>query len=513
MDWSIELFLGAFFVIFHAYAQFNDPVTNRSSTTAVQYYTAMLSYLGLAFFLYVLLAVYPHVLEHLGEVPQSLKGLSTPFMAALVLTVLLPKFPGLARMDKWIRRWFQYMAAIPYEARRLSAELRQSQFDIPDEIKEHVKQKLEQKGIHSEDILFQQSNSPQYLWTKISALMTQLEKTWEPEQRFAGFLTTFAEDYKMLKKRYAELSPRAATCFHLIRDFSDHSGDQALKEAVDECKRNFLEQCDHLFRSICDIFSRGVLQCNMTQASRQRQLSELGFHVIERRTLNFNQLTSLFLAIFFVFLFGFSMLGSQAGDFAENLLLGIMIATIYSVAVACATLPKAGWKFANKGADGTRPWVFYLVAGLMAIVVGLLIGLAFSLITLTPGRHPFLASWTNLQQTYPWYFMAFVIAFVTAFQLDNNPKDSQGKDRPYLQWMEGISQGVLTALAAVFVAKYALPAVPGASPANAFISAILSLVVGFIIGFLVPSWYRRVPHEQEKAGDIAHEPVCYLRHN
>jgi len=160
MNTMIDLTLGAVFVVFYAASRFNTPRTNRSSTTAGRYFAGLFCYVlvGLAF--YATLAHFPHLLAFAlqgNEAPSApwAKELSRPLLVALLLTVLLPKLPFLSELDNWIRKRLQDMAAIPYEVRRLSAQLRKGNLDVPEELQAEVRQKLENNGFSVKDINFE----------------------------------------------------------------------------------------------------------------------------------------------------------------------------------------------------------------------------------------------------------------------------------------------------------------------------------------------------------------------
>src|SRR6185295_12001665 len=95
---SVDLVLGAVFVLFYAGTRFNTPSTNRSSTTAGRYFVGLFLYCLVGICFYVTLVAFPHLLDFAlfghqmgSDTPTS--KISLPLFVALLLTVLLPKIP------------------------------------------------------------------------------------------------------------------------------------------------------------------------------------------------------------------------------------------------------------------------------------------------------------------------------------------------------------------------------------------------------------------------------------
>ena len=131
MEWNVEFTLGALLIIVYAHGRYNQPVHHRSSTTAARYFGSLIAYYAVGLGLYYLFSRYPHLLqslladqpEDIRKYAEGLENVSAPLFVAVLLTVFLANVPGIAKLDQWVRERLQYMAAIPYEVRRMSAEL------------------------------------------------------------------------------------------------------------------------------------------------------------------------------------------------------------------------------------------------------------------------------------------------------------------------------------------------------------------------------------------------------
>jgi hypothetical protein len=219
---DLDILLGILLIAFYASERFNTPPTNRSSTTAARFYSAVGLYLCVTIGIYgLLLFGFPQLLHQwqpiVADAIPWAKELSGPFLVALLMTVSLPRVPLLASIDEWIRKTLQHIASIPYEVRRLSAALRRSPFQTSPDHQEEIRTQMLGQGFHPADILYLESARPQYLWTKLTVLMKSLED-WEGHSRFSAFAARFSADLEALRGRYKQLTPKARNCFRLLRD-------------------------------------------------------------------------------------------------------------------------------------------------------------------------------------------------------------------------------------------------------------------------------------------------------
>src|SRR6185436_2709560 len=197
----VDLGVGLLFVLFQAGRRFNTPSTNRSSTTAGRYYMALGVYWAAAGTTYLGLSEFPHLIRFLtadfvgaGQAPAVLAAaerLSSPLFAALLMTVLLPNLPLLSGIDRWIFRELQGVAAIPYEVRRLSAELRGLPCSLPADVREEIGERLDSEGIAGGDVRFEGGAAPQQAWTSLTGLFILVER-WEKDRRMAAYVEEYA---------------------------------------------------------------------------------------------------------------------------------------------------------------------------------------------------------------------------------------------------------------------------------------------------------------------------------
>jgi hypothetical protein len=191
-------------VVLYTWRLFSEPSANRSSTTAVRYYLAAAFYCLWGLFVYAALiialaaaspesarAALIELLKKfdLGSLSQLLPA---EILAALLVTVLLPKVPLVASVDTWVREQIEYMASIPYEVRRLAAELERSDvrgsgvtYRMPTAARGRVRQRMQEHELTSAPTGTTSEIDLGSMWAKVSALVLALAD-WRSNSRLAS---------------------------------------------------------------------------------------------------------------------------------------------------------------------------------------------------------------------------------------------------------------------------------------------------------------------------------------
>ena len=125
MDRTLTYATCGLLIIAYAWARFNTPPSNRSSTRQALYWSSAIGYVlsALALFatLSILLNAGPWRKLLLG--PADDPALPAPLIATLAMTTLLPVVPTLKRIDEWFLSIFLDWAEIPGEIRRRAATM------------------------------------------------------------------------------------------------------------------------------------------------------------------------------------------------------------------------------------------------------------------------------------------------------------------------------------------------------------------------------------------------------
>jgi hypothetical protein len=474
--------VGGALVGLHSYARFNTPEASRSQTTAGRYHAAATGYTLAMALAWVVLATFPELLGDL--VPADIRRLAVPLYMALALTVLLPNLKPLSKYDDQLRAFLQDLARIPYEALRLAGILRKVAFEPDQDTQIEVRAMLRDGDFRDKDVVFAPHRDARTLWTKIATLKHHVDG-WQTSSRFARFRHGYAGEFEVLEQAYIALAGKAKRLFSQAELLGPDRQDPRVGGLLKGLEDEFLREATALEKKLYQTISRAMLKCTVTEGARKAALERLGFKCNEPIDGDrlFDRLVGLFLALGAYYMFMLIAFPARAeATLHENAVKGLMIATIYVVAVFWALFPKA-WQFGRVNAAG-RPIRAYAMSGLFAFVSSLAASLAVgALFKVDP-------SWAlvALRDKWPWGLMAFATAFVTAANADNGP-------RPGLRWMEAGIQAAAGAVAITAVHSLLPLACQAEHCFTPSLSRLLvnATVTGAVIGFCVPSWYRARP--------------------
>jgi hypothetical protein len=502
----VDIIVGAMFVIFHASGRFNTPITNRSSTSAGRYFLSLFCYWLVGLILYGALVMFPHLLTFALHGDQAVvepwaQKLSNPLIAALLLTVALPKLPVLAGVDDWIRKELQDMAAIPYEVRRMIAELRKDRLEPADDVKETIRQRLINVGFHARDINFESGRTPTYLWVRLAVLLENLSN-WETDKKMSRWMTLDPGEVAQLRKRYEQLNPKAKTCFRLLNEASAEDATARTHEALIRYQEDFMEQVIELHDDVLEFISRGVLHSLLTDNARIERLRTLGFQIeLTPVRLSFNDIVMIFGLVFGVLLSGLIFFTSDATvTFGNRLTRLVLVAAIYCVAIACAVFIKRKSSAAQNPAFSQKRQIgFYLLSGVAAVLISQFINLAFNAIML----HSFEHSVQRFMLSYPWLLSTFATAVTTSALLDNGR--FSGCSRMTQRLIEGLIQGAVMVGVSYLVHSWLLERatsqVLSTLPFTYRVPSVEQVIImagliGFVVGFCIPTWFREAPRSR-----------------
>jgi hypothetical protein len=503
-DWT-HILIGALFVLIAAAGRFNSPPTNRSSTTALRFHLAAICYLLFELTLYLGVIFVGAFAEEAGFFAPLLRGQTLPPLSALMLTVLLPNIPLLAESDAWVLDRLQRMGAIPFEARRLAAELRRSSFTVPAALRDRVVARLIALGFKPDEVQLGHGSGQAQTWTRITTMLIQIED-WEVDRRFIGFLARFGALRQEMKAEQDRLAPTLRLLRGMAPEQIEAEGDPLMMHVQNELR----ERSGALLDSIYSFISRGLLQCGTTYGTRVAELARLGFDVhdvVFRPRISLDQFITVFLAIEgalmgSVLIFaqqGSVSLASPALSFGHQLLQITMVSVMYTVAVLCSVVLKENRRHGRRVSHG-RPTSIYVAAGLLATGASLLIRFIFQLVL----ERSFDDAWQPFRLYSPYSLCAFLAAFMIAWMIDDRPTSRLSRDG--LRWTEAIVGGV-TLLASSFMAMQwvanlalrhpELQKILAKQPPVPILAVGLPCAIGFAIAYLVPTWYRESDAERE----------------
>lgn len=495
-EW-VEWIVGGVLVLLYARDRFNTPRTIVGSTTLFRYYAAAGLYYAASLLLFIFLSAIavgsPQIFGALQlggaeSVPGSLKGLTSPIMAALLMTALLPNFPLLSRVDGALLRLFQDLGNIPLEVRQWRDRLARAPLSVPEgarrALRERAADDVRLAAIAADDLRFEPDDAPRFHFTRAAYLMTVLEGFATGSRRYARVLEDFAEDYAAIRARFEQTAAGAGRCFCLL---SQQEAGEAPSAALLELRRGFRERCDALYLDMCQLLARGVLRNEASQEDRRRRLQALGFEGIEESgvRLDLNQVLTVVSVVALILFSGLSIVGGAAeGPGRWMLFLSLMVAAIFGLAVVCALAPKLAWRFADIAHTGRRPVAAYLLSGFLGVACGIVVQLVFKVFWF----RGFLPALEDLGRSYPWLFMTFCVTVGLAFLAD----DWGGRAEREPRWGRVAEAAALAAAMglAFLQVKSMLAEIPDARQMD-LNRIVIVVAIGLFLGGVVPHWFRK----------------------
>lgn len=465
-----------------SYTRFNIPPTSRSSTTWLRYHTAAVIYTAVTVASWIILATTPELLDSLdneANISEQVTRLAVPLYAALVLTALVSSSKPFRGIDEKLRTFFHDMARIPWEAKRLSAALRAKTWLPTSPLQGHVRTGLKDAGFNEDDVSFSDDDSPQARWTKISALHYHLNRWQSGEQRrFALFHYQYLTEFQKLSAEYDELAAAARRLFRLLETLRSMPGDPKFAEVQEELVNRFVVEAERLEKDICDLASRALLKCALTEKTRREELEAMGFVVNVSPNPIFDRVLLLYVILTVFYIVSLGLAGRPWYG-----LTGVIIGINYVGAVVSAIYLKQ-WPWARPTPAG-RPIRGYVLSGLLAFVLSTVASFGMGVLLMWDVEA---AMQRLIEWWWPWSFMAAFTAAATAYNIDNDEWSGR-------RWFEAVLQAIVGMVGALIVyvwLKDLCTNDPNPNCAPNFVRVILMAAIsGGLIGWLVPTWYRQ----------------------
>jgi hypothetical protein len=504
----VQWFFGAFVVVFYAIDRFNeprqDPRPARATTTFWRYWSACGGYVVAMLGLFLVLGggiteVDPRVLLALidaGAVPADVRSLPGPLLSALLLTSLLPHFPGLGKIDASVKRWFQDVGNIPWEVRELSRFLKESGYAPKPEALAQI-----QSVLRSYDVdpawLREPADTIKHRWARSVALYGHVQR-WDASRGFTKYVDQHKTALPDIRDRIEKLAE-----FLDARSLSelDSGGDSRLAA---HSRKVFDTELSELQDSLCNFISGGVLEGAWNHARRRDALVQLGFSGLPatRGPLTSNDVVLVMGLVFLAMLFVPLMMRRFIDPLPLTKTLRILVTVpiVYAIAIVAAIYPKSVWPFAARQPGGERPFAAYAVSGAIAAAAAFVVSLVFRFVfdksgnilqTLsTPGA--FQEALSTTLQRWPWLLMTFFTTVAVAWAADDlEPADPAGRLR--LRLVEAGSLAL--ALGVIQWTMLEILTGPSSDASARLIAAAPGIVgtaaaVGAFIGWLVPNMHR-----------------------
>lgn len=537
----LQFLIGASVVGLFSWDKFNTPDSYKLSTTreryrlaALSYYTTMqLIFLILTFLIWAVPAIIPERFLSTGELPKGIIGetppnlqfegitqatdwissrfgtINAPILSALLMTAFLEHVPWLSKIEEHILRYFRKeIGHIPDEVLRWREKLSASTPDISGDAQADIAEEISQDSLLSgwapQLLHFYDRQYPaQQSFLRVAHLMLALQRL-DRDPCFSRVVNEFSElkaARESIQKEYLGVRIEALELAKITKEAA--AGFAQESSAFRHCVRSIREKFDRLYDRICEVLAYHLCYCEDTDLERARKLAEWGFTGVEPpvRSLDPHQWAAIGLLLYVSILtviWTATVALTGRLTITRGLALGTMVSSIYIFGLAMALMPKGRWQVARRRGDGGRPWLSYLLSGLLAVFGAFVISMVTAALIYATDPRTFSLP-REISVTWPWFINSFVFAFVIAFLLDNEVPPQRNEI-----WFRSLES--LIAAASMFISSLVVSALfvqmektPNLCYAGIigncvvpkwYFPTTVAVLTGAIAGFIVPYWYR-----------------------
>ncbi|MEM0955422.1 MAG: hypothetical protein AAGI24_14875 [Pseudomonadota bacterium] len=482
---TIELLLAAAFVLVTAFDRFNQPNDIRYTTTGVHYWGTVTAYWVFCLGLYLFCCFYPKVVEWLplsDSMVESLKGMSTPFVSAMIVSVVAPRIPLVNAYDQKVIKTLHNFARIPSEVRRLSQSIMQSAVSL-----ENYSSEISELNRKYSDSLggFSFGNGDQgvhyALFIKAACVYSRMDAL-SNRGEIAQYRATHAAEFNELREGFDLMLAKASRTMTLEESCRD--GHEDLKSALGEIHKDFEELCNSFYECLCLSISRYLLKQKLTNSTRDKALAALGIEYKKKHSADSLNFAILLSGIAFVVVSFVVAIFQGTEDLLTPgalVIIGTPTANLLTPAFVTALLATIWPIHIEYPPRRYPPFHRYVASGFLAFCAAVLLASIFRL------RHFHDISRVVDHALDNWSFVAAVIAVCLLWRIDTAVSSRIRKQH------QKYVDAILVALPATSVMWIVASSESKAEPI--FQETLLMLVVvtallTAIIGFMLPDFFK-----------------------
>ncbi len=301
-------------LLLHAQRRFNTPQTNRSTTRQRLYRQAVIGYMlsTLALFAVLSCALRLEAMRQLlldGIVPggagagqptsetaaklQSLSALPAPYIAALILTTLLPNTPWLSDIDQKLLDVFKTMANIPSEVQRRAARLTPNAFRVEQHDLPGLATFIEEASNLPDGLQRHLRADPgsglqisQFRFTRVVKLYRDVAEL-AAGHRYQRFFADYAEEWSKAQAEFQKFCLRSSDGLDIAVRYRDTNAPEVYEDLMREARESFRLQCRQSFDQLTLLAAGAVLSSESSEHAIARTLRDMGFTVEDEATPDF----------------------------------------------------------------------------------------------------------------------------------------------------------------------------------------------------------------------------------
>jgi hypothetical protein len=274
-----------------AWARFAAPGIAQVATTQMQFYWTRAAYVLAA------LACYAALAKAIAASASfaSLAGGSAPapYVAALLMTTLLPHFPGVATLDRAVLRLFHALGSMPVELARLAETLEHAPYVAPGRFQRAIVEYVHANALPPglvDELRFVDGDSARARFTRNLSLYVEIQHL-KASPRFRRFFAEFAAETAAFEREFAKFVAQSAAFFAFSASVpADRQRELA---ALKDARRTFKSQCADCRRLVALFLARVLLKSSWASSDVDEHLKNLGFAAPATRSPGLPPLSTL----------------------------------------------------------------------------------------------------------------------------------------------------------------------------------------------------------------------------
>jgi hypothetical protein len=280
-----ELFptvIAGFLVTGFAWARFPAPGIAQVATTQMQFYGSRAAYVLAA------LAFYAALAKAIAAT-AAFAGLAggsapSPYVAALLMTTLLPHFPGVAAIDRAVLRLFHALGSMPVELARLAETLEHAPYVAPGRFQRAIVEYVHVGGLPPslvDELRFVDGDSARARFTRNLSLYVEIQHL-KGSPRFRRFFAEFAAETAAFERDFAKFIAQSAAFFAFSASVPEDR--QRALAALKDARRTFKSQCADCNRLLALFLARALLKSSWASSDVDEHLKNIGFAAAATRS-------------------------------------------------------------------------------------------------------------------------------------------------------------------------------------------------------------------------------------
>jgi hypothetical protein len=480
----------------YAFTKYNEPDTNRFSTTGLRFWVWRFVYLGLLLILTLFLALFLNTpgLRSVLFPGQMNSDLPATLLAAL-LVIGSFKYRAIQAIDSKMRATCHSFGYIPFGAVNLARSLTPAKFTIGQETRERLSRYIEAKAWLDDSLLafFPDATTETggRRFARNLVIMSGLENL-SSETRYQPFFSKNSAHWVKINQDMEKYVAQTRSFFAAVRVYDGHAQTEAQMEEIKMLRDDYKKRCFQIYDTIVPFLSYAVHGSELTRGRVMARMKEMGFSLakLDPPTIPMNAVVAA-ITLIGVILIGGGMaalpLDSPQQRFRFMFLNALALCS-YLVAILAALLVKK-WSPHILAERGERPMVDYVITGLLGFTLCYIVNIGF----MAAGHQLLNVDFSFIPPLLNITVISALLSVIIAFACDDSA--AKAVEPPALRLKEGLAAAVILPLA-MFVVVRLLPfpdPAPGEAPvtmAQIIMFRMMLGGIGFVAAAFVPYQYR-----------------------